>query len=100
MAKKKKKKVVKSKTYQEEVLNNEESFKLMLKNVRPDIYVLMDLIDSTGLNAYVVFHVMKHLNNISLGTNYGNVVVSIENGVVTFVSGEERTKLNESLMKP
>ena len=97
--KKKTKKTIRPKTYQEEVLHNEESFKIMLKNFRPDIFVLMDLIDSTGLNPYILFHVMKHLNNIALGTKYGNVLISIENGVVTFVRGEEATKLNESLKK-
>ena len=99
MAKKKIKKVTKPKTYKEETVHNEESFKAILKTVRPDIYVLMDLIDSTSLNPYILFHVMKHLNNIALGTKYGNVLISIENGVVTFVRGEEATKLNEQLKK-
>jgi hypothetical protein len=97
--KKKPKKVNKPKTYQEEVFQNEESFRIMLKNIRPDIFVLMDLIDNTGLNPYIVFHIMKHLNNIAIGTKYGSVLVSIENGVVTFVRGEESTKLNERLKK-
>ena len=99
VAKKKPKKVSKPKAYKPEMIQNEESFKMMLKNIRPDIYVLMDLIDSTGLNAYVIFHIMKHLNNIALGTKYGSVLISVENGVVTFIRGEEATKLNEQLKK-
>ncbi len=85
--------------YHEQIIHNEESFKLLVKNLRPDIFVLMDLLDTTGINPYIIFHVIKHLNNIFIGTKYGNVTVSIEDGVVTFVRGEEATKLNERLKK-
>jgi len=95
----KKKKPTEPLTYEKEVLHNEESFKRVMKIVRPDIFVLMDLIDTTGVNPYVVFHVIKHLNNLLLGTKYGNVLITVENGVVTFVRGEEATKLNENLKK-
>jgi len=86
-------------TYEQQVVQNEQSFKVLLKNVRPDIFVLMDLLDVTGINSYVIFHVIKHLNNLLLGTKYGNVVITVEDGVVTFVRGEEATKLNERLKK-
>jgi len=98
-AKKKQKKIRKSKVQSKGVVHNEETFKVLMKNLRPDIFVLMDLLDSTDLNPYIIFHVIKHLNNIVMGTKYGNVLVSVENGIVTFVRGEEATKLNEQLKK-
>ena len=85
--------------YNEQVIHNEESFLVVMKNFRPDIFVLMDLLDNTGINPYVIFHVIKHLNNLLLGTKYGNVTISVEDGIVTFVRGEEATKLNERLKK-
>lgn len=85
--------------YNEQIFHNEESFRAVMKNFRPDIFVLMDLLDNTGINPYIIFHVIKHLNNILIGTKYGNVTTTIEDGVVTFVRGEESTKLNERLKK-
>ena len=78
---------------------NENSFNQLLKNFRPDLYVISDLLDSTGINYYVIFQVIRHLNNIAMGNKYGSVTVQIENGIVTFVRGEESTKLNEDLIK-
>ena len=69
----------------------------ILKKFRPDIYVLMDLLDNTGINPYIVFHIIKHLNNIQIGSRYGNVVTTLEDGIVTFIRGEESTRLNEAL---
>jgi len=81
-------------------VHNEESFRIVIKNLRPDIFVLMDLLDTTGINPYVIFHVIKHLNNIAIGTKYGRVVTTVERGIVTYVSGEETTRLDERLKKP
>lgn len=78
---------------------NEDSFKELLKHFRGDIFVLMDLLDNTKINTYVIFQVIRHLNNIAMGNKYGSVTVQIENGVVTFVRGEESTKLNEDLVR-
>lgn len=84
--------------YQVERENNDQVFRDVIKNARPDLYVLMDILDSTGVNYYVVFQIIKHLNNIALGNKYGTVTAHIENGTVTFVRGEESSKLNEPLI--
>lgn len=87
-------------SYQEETQHNEDIFKNILRNIRPDLFVLMDLLDNTGINYYVVFQIIRQLNNIAMGNKYGTVTAHIENGVVTFVRGEESVKLNENLIKP
>jgi len=99
MAKNKRKKVSKPKIEKNGVVHNEESFNIMLKNFRPEIYVLMDLLDNSKINPYIIFHVIKHLNNILLGTTYGKTIIEIEHGMVTFIRGEETTKLNENLKR-
>ncbi len=78
---------------------NEESFLQLLKHFRPDLFVLGDLLDSTGVNYYIIFQVIRHLNNVAMGNKYGSVTIQVENGVVTFVRGEESTKLNEDLIR-
>jgi hypothetical protein len=97
--KKKEKAAGASVDYVKQVIHNEESFKMLVKNLRPDIFVLMDLLDKTGISLYVVFHIIKHLNNIAIGTKYGKVVITVERGIATYVSGEETTRLDEMLKK-
>jgi len=95
---KKKKNISGKSSYQTEIENNEKLFEEILKNVRPDIYVLMDILDQTDVNPLIIYQVVRHLNSIAMGNKYGSVTVQIENGKVTFVRGEESTKLNEPLI--
>lgn len=84
--------------YQKEVSNNQDTFVRILKKVRPDWYVLLDLLMYTKVNPLVLYRILRQLNNIAMGTGFGQVVIVIENGVVRFVRGEEADKLNEPLI--
>lgn len=86
------------KTYESEKQNNERAFKELLKKVRPELFVLMDLIDKTGLNPLILWKVMRHLNNIAIGNKYGKVIIQIEAGKVTFIYGEEADRINENIL--
>lgn len=86
--------------YEKESQSNEYTFREMIRLMRPDIYVLMDILDKTKVNPLMLFQVIRSANNIAMGSNYGKVIVQIENGVVTFVHGEESKKLNEPLIRP
>lgn len=84
--------------YYEQQRQNEFAFKEMLKSVRPELFVLMDILDQTSINPLVVWKVIRQLNNIALGTGYGQVTVHIENGKVTFIRGEDSDRVNEMLL--
>jgi hypothetical protein len=81
--------------YHEQVAHNEFAFKEMVKTVRPDIWMLMDLIDETKVNYLVLIKALRHIYNIGTGSKFGTVSVEIQNGIVTFVRGEESDRLNE-----
>lgn len=87
-------------SYQEQTNLNEGVFNQMIKTLRPDIWVLMDILDQTGVNPFVVWKVIYQMNNIAMSTKYGKVVVEIENGTVRFVRGESADKVNEPLILP
>uniref|UniRef100_A0A6M3LBS2 Uncharacterized protein n=1 Tax=viral metagenome TaxID=1070528 RepID=A0A6M3LBS2_9ZZZZ len=87
-------------TYQEETAKNEASFKQMVHNIRPEIWALMDIIDQTGINAFVVWKIIYAMNNVAMDTKYGNVVIEVENNVVKFIRGNHNTKVNEPIIKP
>lgn len=86
-------------TYQEENKLNEDAFKQIVHDIRPDIWALMDIIDQTGVNPFVLWKVIYALSNIANSTKYGNVIIEIENGTVRFVRGQAADKVNEPLIK-
>ena len=84
--------------YQNEIENNEAFFNEVLKKARPDIWTLMDLMDTTEMNYYVLFKIIRQLNNVALGTGWGKVIVEVENGIVTFIRGEDSDRVGENII--
>ncbi len=84
--------------YYKQQSKNEHSFREMLKTVKPDLYVIFDILQATGINFFVVVKIMRALNNIALGTGYGDVVINIQNGKVLFIHGNESDRVNENLI--
>ena len=84
--------------YDEQQKKNEEQFTETLKIMRPDIFVLMDILDKTKVNPFILWKVVYHLENIFNTTKYGNVVIEIEDGTVRFIRGQSADKINEPLI--
>jgi len=84
--------------YDIEEENNVRVFSDIIKQIRPEIYVLMELLEKTRVNYLVLFQVIRHLHNLSMGSRYGKVTVEVQDGVVAFVRGEEATKMNENVI--
>lgn len=80
-------------TYQEETDNNEKIFKELVKRVRPDLYVLMDLLDETGINVLILLKYMRQLNNLVTGNGYGEVITEVVDKQCTFIRGVESDRL-------
>lgn len=93
------KKIINEQTdYEIEKQNNERKFKEMLKVARPELYVLMDMLDQTGINWFVVMKIIRQLSNVALGTGWGTVKVEIQNGRVIFIRGEDNDRLDDPLI--
>lgn len=89
---------MKTLTYQEEKENNERIFSEMVQRVRPEIYVLMDLIDSTGVNPFILYKVIRQLNNIAIGSKWGEVTILVNAGKAVRVSGIDTEKMNDDVI--
>lgn len=81
--------------FYEQQAKNEFAFREMLKSVKPDMYVVFDLLEQTGINVLIVLKILRQLNNIATGNGYGTVSINIENGKALFVRGEESDRVNE-----
>ncbi len=84
--------------YKEQVAHNEWAFWDALKRMRPDIWLLADLIDTTKVNYLILVKALRHIDNIARGSKFGNVTIEIQNGIVTFIRGEESDRLNEPVI--
>ncbi len=89
--------------YQIEKANNERKFIEMLKLVRSDLYVLMDVLDQTKINWFVVVKIIRALNLISKnggGDGWGEVTITLQDDRVLFVKGINADRVNEPLTLP
>lgn len=86
--------------YYVQMKRNEETFKRLARNIRPEWYVLIDLLEKTRVNPMILLKVMRQLVNLASGTGYGAVTISVENGICTFCRGEESDKISESVLLP
>lgn len=85
-------------TYQEEKANNERVFNEMVQKMRPEIFVLMDMIDQTGVNPFILYKVIRQLNNIAIGSRWGEVTILVNDGAVVRVAGMDTEKVNEPIL--
>ena len=85
-------------TYQEEKENNERIFSEMVQRIRPDIYVLMDLLNQTGVNSFILYKVIRQLNNIAIGSGWGEVTILVNNKKAVRVSGIDTEKMNDDVI--
>jgi hypothetical protein len=92
------KKKVEDVDYYKQQAKNEYAFREMLKTVKPDLYVIFDILQTTGINFFVVVKILRALNNVALGTGYGTVSVDIQDNKVLFVKGTESDRVNEELI--
>lgn len=86
--------------YAKEAKHNFEVFLTFIKEIRPDIYVLMLAVDDNEVNTNILVKVARQLGKVARGTKYGSVTAHIEDGTVTFVRGEESDRINEPIISP
>jgi len=79
---------------------NEKAFFEILKKLSPDLYVLNKMILEDNLSVTTFYKLARHLVNIGSGTGYGDIHVLIEDGIIKFVNGQEKDKVNERIFKP
>ena len=84
--------------YERERKNNERLFKEQVRQIRPDLFLLMDVLDETGLNPVILWKTAYHLNNFILTNGWGEVKIRIQDYKVTFIYGVTDDKLDEPLV--
>lgn len=84
--------------YDEEQTKNKQIFYKLVQKLRPDIFVLMDLLDVTGVNPFILYKVVRQLNNIAIGSGWGEVKVLINNKRVVRVAGEDTEKMDDEVI--
>ena len=95
-----KQKITSDDAFRIEQENNQRKFIEMMKLAQPEMYVLWDVIQQTGVNWFVLVKIIRQLNNIALGSGWGDIVVQVQGGTVLFVNGIDKDRVNEPLILP
>jgi len=80
--------------YQKEKEHNEFEYTELIKRVEPWLWSLRHAIITTGVDYTVIMQIVRAMVMIGLGSKYGEITVKIENNVVTFIYGNEATRIN------
>lgn len=95
--------ITSSGAFQIEQINNERKFIEMLKNVRGDLFVLMDVLDETKISWFPIVKIIRALYMISKeggGEGWGQVIIEISNNKILFIRGIDTARLDEPLIDP
>lgn len=84
--------------YQEQMARNEQLFHTLLKQFRPDLFVLADVIDQNHLNVYILLKFMKQLLKIAAGNGWGKINVFIQEGKVMRMEGVDMEEIRENIV--
>ena len=84
--------------YQQQLQQNEEVFRNVVRAMRPDIYSLMEAIDTQHINYIVLLKAMTQLEKIATGSKFGVVSIEIQDGICTFIRGQENDRVNEGVL--
>ena len=82
----------------QESAQNEDVFYTLLRKVRPDVFVLIDLIDSNRINTFVILKILYQLLKVATHNGYGKVNIFMEEGKVTKVDGIDSAFVNEKMI--
>ena len=86
-------------SYEEEIKNNNAMFFKILRESRPDLEILLNLFEDGKINIAIIINFIYALNKIINGSGYGKISVDIQDNEVTFIRGEEITKIIEPIIK-
>lgn len=81
-------------SYQEEMKHNERVFWDVLQRTRPDVFVLVDIMDKHNVDPLIVFKFLRQLINIGEGSGWGEVVIVINNKKVKIMRGTDTERVN------
>lgn len=80
-------------SYKEQTETNEALLLDIMKSVRPDIYQLLSELNQSKIQPIIMTKILRHLNDISTGLQYGEVRIQVEKGNVTFIKGEQSDRV-------
>lgn len=79
--------------YKNQNSTNEALLMDIMRSVRPDLYQLLTELDRTKIQPIILTKVLRQLETIITGLQYGEVRVQIEKGQVTFIRGESSDRV-------
>lgn len=91
--------------YDKQKLADQTNRKLImdvLRKVHPNLFIIGETLEATGVNSWVICKIAQILSRISReagGQNWGKCTIEIQDGKVLWIRGEEVLRLDDPLIK-
>lgn len=76
------------------VQSNINQFNEVIRKLDPELYLIKMLIEEMNIDPTFLYHVIKGVSNLRMGTRYGRIQIFMQNGVITNIKTEETIKLD------
>ena len=63
--------------------NNEEKYIEILRTLDPQLYLIRQSLEETGVNPDIIPRIIRGLGNLDIGTGYGEVNILMKGRIVT-----------------
>lgn len=80
--------------YQVEMEHNERVFWDVLQRMRPDVFVLVDIMDKHHIDSLIVLKFLRQLINVAQGSGWGEVVAIINDKKVKLMRGTDTERVD------
>jgi len=75
-------------------MNNDELFMKALAVADPSLWRIKQSLLATGINAELLPTIIETIAHVYNDNGWGDIVISMENGLITYVSGRSQRRLN------
>ncbi len=74
---------------------NLEKYWDVVKKLEPEYYLVRLTLKETHVNIMILPKVIRAIYNLSIGTGYGKVILSMTKGKITHIESKETDQVNE-----
>ena len=77
---------------------NNENLLGVIQKLDPQLYMIKIALDETGIDPFIIPHIIRTLGNLTLGPGYGQIQIYMKAKIVTSIESTESIKFKDERM--
>ena len=78
---------------------NNENLLGVIQKLDPQLYMIKIALDETGIDPFIIPHIIRTLGNLTLGAGYGKIQIYMQAKVITIIEATEKIKVDKEAVK-